>query len=89
MLFKIPLIIGLMYLYINTEKPLLCASIWGIATLFLAALFDGGFSWLLLLNAGVSFLLALGVFALLDYLVKGLWWWMAFILGIAVLLFIA
>ena len=89
MLIKIPLIIGLMYLFINTQKPLFCASVWGIAILILGALFSGGFSWVLILNAGLSFLLALGVFALLDYLGEGLWWWVAFVVGIAVLLFIA
>ena len=87
MLLTVPILVGILYLYIETENSILCASIWGILTFFLGAIFHG-FGLDLFLGSCLSFLIALGVFSLLNY-VKGIWWWLAAIGGIFVLLFIA
>lgn len=88
MLIKIPFIIGLMYLFIHTKNPILCASIWGIAAFVLATIINSGFSWIIFFAAIISFLVALGIFALMDYLEGSPWWWPAMILGLAVLMLV-
>ena len=87
-LIRIPLVIGLMYLFIHTKNAILCASIWGALILVLAILLNSGFSWIILVVGVISFLVALGVFALLDYLEGSPWWWPAMIGGLAVLMLI-
>lgn len=88
MLIKIPFVIGLMYLFIHTKNAILCAAIWGIATFVLAIIINSGFSWLILFAGVISFLVAMGIFALLDYLEGSAWWWPTMIVGLAVLMVI-
>lgn len=85
---KIPFIIGLMYLFIHTKNAILCAAIWGIATFVLMTLLHSGFSWGILLVGVISFLIAMGIFALLDYLDETTWWWPVMLVGLAVLILI-
>lgn len=85
---RIPFIIGLMYLFIHTKNAILCAAIWGIATFVLAMLLHSGFSWGILLVGVISFLIAMGIFALLDHLDGTAWWWPIMFVGLAVLIVI-
>ena len=86
MLFRIPLVIGLMGLFIHTKNAILCASIWGALIFVLAIILHSSFSWDILLVGIASFLIALGVFALLDYLEGSAWWWPAMAGGLAALI---
>jgi len=88
MLIRIPLVIGLMYLFIHTKNPILCAAIWGIAAFVLAVIINSGFSWIILFAGIISFLVALGIFALMDYLEGSPWWWPTMIVGLAVLMLV-
>ncbi|WP_250458467.1 hypothetical protein [Microbulbifer litoralis] len=88
MLVKIPLLIALVYAFIQTGNVMLCSLIWGAAVLILGGIF-GGFSLWLLAASGISFLLAFGFFSLLDYLEGSKWWWPAMFVGLAVMILVA
>ncbi|MCW8125675.1 hypothetical protein [Microbulbifer halophilus] len=88
MLIKIPLLIALIYAFIQTSNVMLCSLIWGAAVLVLGALFGGLDLWLLA-GAGISFLLAFGFFSLLEYLEGSKWWWPAMFVGLAAMILVA
>lgn len=88
MLIKIPLLVALIYAFIQTSNVMLCALLWGTAVLILGAIFSGLDIWLLAAS-GVSFLLAFGFFSLLEYLEGSNWWWLAMFAGLAVMIVIA
>jgi len=86
MLFKLPLVVGLIFLLTQTNDPLLCAGIWAAATLFMSVMFSVSFTIFALLWAAAAFLLALGYFALLDHLDTKGWWWVVMPFGAVVLI---
>ena len=88
MLLKIPLLIGVAYLWVNTRNTMMVASVWGLAILLLGLLTQG-FSFWVFAGAGVSFLLCLGVVALLEYSEGSGFQWLAGFAGITVLLLVA
>lgn len=88
MLIKIPLIIALVYAFVQTGNAMLCALIWGAAVFILGALFGGLDLWLLV-GSGISFLLAFGFFSLLEYLEGSKWWWPALFAGVIAMLLVA
>ncbi len=87
MLVKVPLILVLLYVYIQSNSALLCASIWGVVIFVFGVLLGGGLSLPLFMGTGISFLIAMGYFSLLDYL-DGVWWWTTMILGMGLLILI-
>jgi hypothetical protein len=88
LLIKVPLLVGCLMLLINTKNALLCAAVWGVAVLVLAVLFSTAFHLGVLLWGGISFLVALGYFSLLNYLEGKGWWWVAMPVGIIVLMLV-
>lgn len=62
-----------MYLFVHTKNPIFCISIYGIATVVLAVLLNSGFIRIVLLAVVISFLLRMGIFAVLDYLDGTAW----------------
>ena len=87
-LIKIPLLVACLTLLINTKNALLCAAIWAIVSLVFAVLFSTAFHFSVLLWGGVSFLIALGYFSLLNFLDGKGSWWVAMPVGILVLMFV-
>lgn len=86
MIIKLPILIGLMYLYVQTGRTMLCAVLLAIMALLFGSLFSGSFSLMILLNAGITFLIGFGYFSLLDYLEGSGWWWLAMPAGMVALL---
>jgi phosphatidylglycerophosphate synthase len=87
MLLKIPILIAVGYLWINSQNSILAASAWGI-TLFLFGLMISGFSFALIIGSFISFFICFGVFALLDYLDGSGYQWLFGLVGITLLLLI-
>lgn len=85
MFFKIPLIIGMMYLFITSRNYLLCASTWAAVSAVFDFFYTGGFSTALLIATAANFLIALAVFFALSKFSDGLMRWLASFTGIAVL----
>ena len=88
MIFKIPILIGLLYLFIQNNNALLCASIYGGLVFLLSALVSSSLGFNVFLGSGISFLVAMGYFSLLDYFDGEVWWWPSMILGMLLLLYI-
>ncbi|UTW47060.1 hypothetical protein [Bacterioplanoides sp. SCSIO 12839] len=84
MILKILLIMAVMSYYTTTSKAFNAAIFWGVATLLLSLIFHG-FSIGVILGSGLSFLIALGVFKLLEYAEGSGYYWPAYIGGIFVL----
>lgn len=74
-LIVLPLMVGLILLLERTRNPFLCAGIWAGTLTAIQILFSTAFDAKVFLFTGGWFLLALGYFALLEY-VKGkpIWW---------------
>ena len=88
-LITVPMLIGLVLLLDRTSSALLCAAIWA-AGVFLMSLFVAtDFGLRMIVMAAVAFLMALGYFALLDYLRGKGWWWVAMPVGGMILIGIA
>lgn len=85
---KIPLVIGLVFLYLRTRNPILSAAIWGVITLIFGFLLAETFSLNVLVIGAVRLLLAFGYFVLLDITEKTPWWWIILILGGALLIYV-
>ena len=87
-LIKVPLLVGCLMLLINTKNAVLCAAVWAIPWLVLSVLVSTSFHIGALFWGGISFLVALGYFSLLNYLDGKGWWWVAMPAGILVLMYI-
>ena len=87
LIIKLPLLVGLLLLLTRTESPLLTAGIWAGALTLMAILFSTSFDVIVLLWGAAAFLLALGYFALLQYLEqKSVWWWVVMAVGAVILI---
>ena len=88
MIIKVMLLIAVMSYYHNANKAMNAALLWGGLTLLLGLAFEGFIAAVFLWSA-VSFVIALGIFTLLDYLDGNALYWPALIVGIFGLVFIA
>ncbi len=87
MLAKVMILIGVMHFYINSGKAMSSALLWGGA-LFLSGLLIVGFNAAVFFGSMISFVLALGVFTLLNYLDGNALYWPVFFFSIALLMLI-
>ena len=86
MFFKIPLILGMMYLFITSRNYLLCASTWAGVSMVFDFFYTGRQLTVdLLVATAANFLVALVVFFALSKFSDGLMRWLASFTGIAVL----
>ena len=74
MLFKIPVLVGLIYLHNVTKNALICASIWS-AFVLVSGLLQEGFDIWVFVYVAISFLLSMGYFSLLEYFHENLPVW--------------
>jgi hypothetical protein len=88
MLIKIPILLAVGYLWINTQNSILTASVWGVAILLFGLILNG-VSFGVFLGAGISFLICFGILALLEYLEGSGFQWFVGVIGVGVLVFIA
>ena len=88
MLLKIPLLLGLVFLFFRTKNSILCASIWGVVLLIFGVLLNEAVNVGILVSAVLLFLLAFGYFALLEVTENTLWWWLVLLGGGAALVFV-
>lgn len=83
---QILLLAGLLYLFINFNKPLLCAAIYTVLHFVLSLIL--GFALVpILIATGVQFVLALLYFSLLGKVQKGLLWWIILVAGFTIIIF--
>ena len=80
---QIAVLIGLIKLLIETEKPLLCAGIYAGLTLLLGAIF-GAPIIALLISTAIAFGYSFGWFWLLVRVGEGTLWWVVLIGGLLV-----
>ncbi len=88
MILKIFMLLVVMSYYHNYNKAMNAALLWGGMTLLFGLMFDG-FELEIILWSVVSFVVALGIFTLLDYLDGKAIYWPALIAGIVGLVFLA
>ncbi len=84
MILKVFILIAVMSYYHNSQSAINAASMWGGLLLVFGLLFEG-FDTFMFVWVGVSFLVALGVFTLLDHLDGSGFYWPALAAGIGVL----
>ena len=89
MLFKIPVLIALIFLHNHIKNALACALAWGGFLLVFGLIQEGIDIWVIIYSA-ISFLLAIGFFALLDYFQDDLVYWLcSLVFGTVVLILLA
>lgn len=88
MYFKIFLLLAVMAYFNNTTKGRNAAIFWGVS-IFLAGLITEGIELEVFIGSAISFVIALGVFKLLEYFDGNSFYWPAFIGGIAALILLA
>lgn len=64
---------------------MVCAAVWAAVMFLLTLALGAPLGIGLIAGVGVSALLCLGYFSLLDYLEGNAWWWPAMIIGLALL----
>ena len=83
-IFKVIILVGLLKLYIETEKPLLCAGLYGVINGFIRVLVNAT-AFQILVGACGTFVLSLIYFGLLSRFETGTtWWWVILIGGFAI-----
>lgn len=87
MIIKVFLLTAAFYTRVYTQNSIYSIAVWGIGILLFSLIFHG-FELEVLLWAFLSFLMAAGYFAFLDYIEdKTLWWGFAFLGGAVLILF--
>ena len=86
LLIKILLIIGLIKLLMVTNKPFMCAGIYGVAVFIFGLAFGITINHLLI-STTIGFALAAGYFWLLDYMDgMEIFWWVVTAIGLMIVL---
>ena len=85
MILKAPLLVVLLYLHEETKNSLACAMVWGGCVFLISLVLEGFDAWLIP-GVGISFMLAMGYFALLEYLDGSIAWWLVLLPGAFVLI---
>lgn len=83
LLFKIFLLVSLIKLLLNFEKPVLCAVLYGVATFLLHLMLGYGLAVSAVVSA-IEFGVATAMFVLMNRS-EGTAWWLILIVGLVVL----
>jgi hypothetical protein len=83
LIFRVLILVGLIRLLIETNKPFLCSGIYG-AVAALGALMSGGGLTGLAVAGALGFVMSSVYFWLLNYLDGSFLWWVVMVLGLLI-----